>query len=137
MKRRPNVFDVGPTLHKCYANVFCLLGKLAHTTHISLFRILKAEILSCEGQRGDVVVCLVWHRSAYLRLLHRSTMMNEVSPVNYYSQITPAFINDSFDENNRQQTIDMGYTKCRPTRQYAPVVTSSNLWNTTHHLDLG
>ena len=23
---RPNVFDVGPTLYKCYTNVLCLLG---------------------------------------------------------------------------------------------------------------
>ena len=26
VQRRPNVFDVGPTLYKCYANVLCLLG---------------------------------------------------------------------------------------------------------------
>ena len=26
IQRRPNVFDVGPTLYKCYANVLCLLG---------------------------------------------------------------------------------------------------------------
>ena len=25
VQRRPNVFDVGPTLYKCYTNVFCLL----------------------------------------------------------------------------------------------------------------
>ena len=25
-KRRPNVFDVGPTLYKCFTNVLCLLG---------------------------------------------------------------------------------------------------------------
>ena len=29
IQRRPNVFDVGPTLHKCYTNVLCLLG-MAH-----------------------------------------------------------------------------------------------------------
>ena len=23
---RPNVFDVGPTLYKCYTNLLCLLG---------------------------------------------------------------------------------------------------------------
>ena len=45
MQRRPNVFDVGPTLHKSYTNMFCLLGKLEHTTYISLFRIRKAEIV--------------------------------------------------------------------------------------------
>ena len=26
VRRRPNVFDVGPTLCKCYTNVLCLLG---------------------------------------------------------------------------------------------------------------
>ena len=26
IQRRPNVFDVGPTLYKCYTNVLCLLG---------------------------------------------------------------------------------------------------------------
>ena len=26
VQRRPNVFDVGPTLYKCYTNVLCLLG---------------------------------------------------------------------------------------------------------------
>ena len=26
VQRRPNVFDVGPALHKCYTNVLCLLG---------------------------------------------------------------------------------------------------------------
>ena len=25
---RPSVFDVGPTLHKCYTNVLCLLGMI-------------------------------------------------------------------------------------------------------------
>ena len=25
-QRQPNVFDVGPTLYKCYTNVLCLLG---------------------------------------------------------------------------------------------------------------
>ena len=28
MQRRLNVFDVGPTLYRCYANVLCLLGIL-------------------------------------------------------------------------------------------------------------
>ena len=26
VQRRPNVFDVGPTLYKCYTNILCLLG---------------------------------------------------------------------------------------------------------------
>ena len=28
IQRRPNVFDVGPTFHKCHTNVLCLLGCL-------------------------------------------------------------------------------------------------------------
>ena len=28
VQRRPNVFDVGPTLYKCYTNVLCFLGFL-------------------------------------------------------------------------------------------------------------
>ena len=31
-QRRPNVFDVGPTLCKCYTNVLCLLSKAQKTT---------------------------------------------------------------------------------------------------------
>ena len=27
VQRRPNVFDVGPTLYKCHTNVSCLLGR--------------------------------------------------------------------------------------------------------------
>ena len=34
IQRWPNVFDVGPTLYKCYRNVLCLLGialtKISH-----------------------------------------------------------------------------------------------------------
>ena len=26
VQRQPNVFDVGPTLYKCYTNILCLLG---------------------------------------------------------------------------------------------------------------
>ena len=28
IQRRPNVFDVDPTLYKCHTNVLCLLDKL-------------------------------------------------------------------------------------------------------------
>ena len=27
VQRWPNIFDVGPTLYKCYTNVLCVLGK--------------------------------------------------------------------------------------------------------------
>ena len=32
VQRWPNVFDVGPTLYKCYANVLCLLGYVGPTS---------------------------------------------------------------------------------------------------------
>ena len=31
IQRRPNVFDVGPTLYKCYTNVLCLPGNYFST----------------------------------------------------------------------------------------------------------
>ena len=30
IQRRPNVFDVGPSLYTCHTNVLCLLGPLSH-----------------------------------------------------------------------------------------------------------
>ena len=33
VQRRPNVFDVGPTLHICYTNVLCLLGSVRPTSN--------------------------------------------------------------------------------------------------------
>ena len=34
IQRRPNVFDVGPTLYKCYTNVLCLLGVIFYQSGI-------------------------------------------------------------------------------------------------------
>ena len=34
--RRPNVFDVGLTLYKCYTNILCLLGWTTLYKHILL-----------------------------------------------------------------------------------------------------
>ena len=42
IQRRPNVFDVGPTLYKCYTNVLCLLGT---ELQISIAQLLSAYIL--------------------------------------------------------------------------------------------
>ena len=33
---QPNVFDVGPTLYKCYTNVLCLLGKVFKNNQITV-----------------------------------------------------------------------------------------------------
>ena len=48
MQRRPNVFDVGPALYKCYTNVLCLLGfpirdQAVVTFKVSLFCILISD----------------------------------------------------------------------------------------------
>ena len=40
VQRRPNVFDVGPTLYKCYTNVLCLLGLSVHVPSHDRGRIL-------------------------------------------------------------------------------------------------
>ena len=32
IQRRPNVFDIGPTLYKCYTNVLCLLDRYLSQT---------------------------------------------------------------------------------------------------------
>ena len=44
MRRRPNVFDVGPTLYKWYTNILCLLG----------FSVLYFQWI------GNVVTCSWW-----------------------------------------------------------------------------
>ena len=37
VQRRPNVFDAGPTLYKCYTNALCFLGgQLASYSNISI-----------------------------------------------------------------------------------------------------
>ena len=33
VQRRPNVFDIGPTLYKCYKNVLCSLGEAGHVSN--------------------------------------------------------------------------------------------------------
>ena len=47
VQRRPNVFDVGPTLYKCYTNVLWLLGSLTqlHGLASESERITKAASL--------------------------------------------------------------------------------------------
>ena len=42
VQRRPNVFDVSPTLYKCYTNVFRLLGMLFHTFQVVWSHRLKS-----------------------------------------------------------------------------------------------
>ena len=36
IQHRPNVFDVGPTLYKCYTDVLCLLGTECLTPYFSM-----------------------------------------------------------------------------------------------------
>ena len=37
-----NVFDVGPTLHKCYINVLCLLGKVWSRVNLTYLKLCVA-----------------------------------------------------------------------------------------------
>ena len=48
IQRRPNVFDVGPTLYKCYTNVLCLLGM-----YVSPMSINNAHLSLCKGSNCD------------------------------------------------------------------------------------
>ena len=50
VQRRPSVFDVGPTLYKCYTNVSCLLAS---------FRGRSAIFVSC-GSCGAVFLAFQW-----------------------------------------------------------------------------
>ena len=43
VQRRPNVFDVGPTLYKWYTNILCLLGYRAYVWKYSKTNMLKQE----------------------------------------------------------------------------------------------
>ena len=52
VQRRPNVFDVSPTLYKCYTNDLCLLGFLS-VTHVSVTSGDSYSDFSL-----DVVLCL-------------------------------------------------------------------------------
>ena len=45
VQRRRKVFDVGPTLYKCSANVFCLLGCEVITQHLCNFYTTLAQRL--------------------------------------------------------------------------------------------
>ena len=47
IQRRPNVFDVGPTLYKCYANVLYLLGNCFPEVSSYAFRLCETEQHSC------------------------------------------------------------------------------------------
>ena len=44
VQRRPNVFDVGPTLFKCYTNVLCLLGTIHRPNVVSQRMTTKRKI---------------------------------------------------------------------------------------------
>ena len=43
VQRQPNVFDVGPTLYKCYTNILCLLGNASHNGRYKLYVKLRSR----------------------------------------------------------------------------------------------
>ena len=63
IQRRPNVFDVGPALYKCYTNVFCLLDRACHWWHnTGLDTFVGAYIHSQQ--------CCIWMASCTSGLTH-------------------------------------------------------------------
>ena len=60
VQRRPNVFDVGPTLYKCYTDALCLLGGHVSNSHeddpfVELDR-MSLEQLSNQEARVRVLI---------------------------------------------------------------------------------
>ena len=47
IQRRPNVFDVGPTLYQCFTNVLCLLA--SHIAILFLFLQVSCHCLQADG----------------------------------------------------------------------------------------
>ena len=70
VQRRPNVFDDGPTLYKCYTNVSCLLN-----TPYIYTQPVTTPILLCNTNNGDhgflesTVVCPDKTRSEYMKVI--------------------------------------------------------------------
>ena len=44
VQRRPNVFDVGPTLYNCYTNVLCLLGRAVGTAQLGIHTVSSRSL---------------------------------------------------------------------------------------------
>ena len=75
VQRRPNVFDVGPALCKCYKNVLCLLGSvqmwlmtlhtLYHSQYLQLNLLIKQIKMTIVGL-SDIMVHIVRFRLQHL-----------------------------------------------------------------------
>ena len=62
IQRRPNMFNVGPTLHKCYTNILCLLGFSQKKESSRICSFLTAvypwrDVLGCSRQAGMPCCC--------------------------------------------------------------------------------
>ena len=67
VQRRPNIFDVGPTLYKCYTNASCLLGchyKELYFTHVAFESYLTFKPLKVNMVR--ILFSLSMSQSQYL-----------------------------------------------------------------------
>ena len=56
VQRRPNVFDVGPTLYNCHTNALCLLGTLTHNMGFLWNAVTSPEILWMATQRKQCYI---------------------------------------------------------------------------------
>ena len=75
VQRRPNVFDVGPTLFKCYTTVLCLLGRYVvfnfHDWPWTLDKWTSTSDLHCEMIKGSANLC-GHHHKVKIKLINYS-----------------------------------------------------------------
>ena len=65
IERRPNVFDVGLTLYKCYTNILCLLGWTTLYEHILLSTWNRYKLVI----RGFVLVLVLCTWTTYQKVV--------------------------------------------------------------------
>ena len=63
VQRRPNGFDVGPTLYKCYPNVFCLLGRYIFYGARDRYAAVDA---AGRDDHNDVLIYIISHQMAVI-----------------------------------------------------------------------
>ena len=84
IQRRPNVFDAGPTLYKCYTNVLCLLG-MAKWPPIGGWLLIRVAAHSRFYCNINMYICRDYHCFSLLNVTRRSrqwrlSRLNPLSP---------------------------------------------------------
>ena len=72
VQRRPRVFDVGPTMYKCYTNILCLLGIASNNLQTRHF--FLAEFAQSVHERDlkldFITLCNFWESKNYPAFTH-------------------------------------------------------------------